>query len=562
DWKSTLKQTAEQVCQRLKAERFLVLLYDKDRDEFAICYQSHPGNRRPLPGALETLSESDWRLLEQSQSAITIENLDGDLKFMSWRDRLLEVGARAMIVCNTAIGRQPIEGLVMVCYETPRTWSRPEQDLLRVVSQQIGVILHEWQLQKHSDQQHRINEAIQRGLLVMQQSHEVEAVERSALQHISQVLQVPLAALVVWLPGHNAGRIIVPTSLNERFGLNLNMVIPNQTDLLIQWTLEHRGILAVTIADLTPETRQWINGSNIGQVLTLALRTSPEHQPTGMILVADVAERHWSEYHLAAMLTLGSQLAWSRRYLALTDRLTTQCEGLEQLNWYKQRVVEDSYRSIVANVKRLNDLGNPKDPLFVTRQQQLLRQLQDTLMPLAQLVRDEQWQLRSYSTTISLISLLKRALERVDSFLKQRQIWSQVHDETNVTIGGDIIKIELILYEVLVSACQRAVTGGRIDIWCRQIDTRWFELSITDNGLIEPNLLLALEADHVSDQLAPSILDHPPGLHLAICRSLMKQIGGEFTLTRLDDGRIFSRLVLPISASQTPSKAKPLGQSQ
>lgn len=562
DWKSTLKQTADQVCQRLKAERFLVLLYDKDRDEFAICYQSHPGNRRPLPAALETLSESDWRLLEQSQAAIAIENLDGDLKFMSWRDRLLEVGAKALILCNTAIGRQPIEGLVMVCHETPRTWSRPERDLLRVVSQQVGVILHEWQLQKRSDQQYRITEAIQRGLLGMQQIHQLEGVERSALQQLTQVLEVPLAALVTWLPGRNAGRIIVPTALNDRFGLNLNMVIPNQTDLLIQWTLEHKGILAVTIADLPSETRQWINGSHIGQVLTLALRTSPDHQPTGMLLVVDVAERHWSEYHLAAMLTLGSQLAWSRRYLALTDRLTTQCEGLEQLNWYKHRVLEDSYRAIATNLKRLNDLGNPKDPLFMTRQQQLLRQLQDTLLPLAQLIRDEQWQVRSYSTTISLISLLKRALERVDGFFKQRQLWSQVHDETNLTLGGDIVKIELILYELLVSACQRAVTGGRIDLWCRQLDPRWFELSITDNGLIEPNLLLALETDCPPDRLAPSILDHPPGLHLAICRSLMKQIGGEFSLTKLDDGRILSRLVLPIAGSQPSGKAKPLGQSQ
>jgi len=97
--------------------------------------------------------------------------------------------------------------------------------------------------------------------------------------------------------------------------------------------------------------------------------------------------------------------------------------------------------------------------------------------------------------------------------------------------------------------------GGRIDIWCRTLDPHWLELSITDNGVIEPRLLEELHTGRSQDLLAPSTLDQPPGLHLFICQSLMQQIGGEFNLYKLEDSRILSRLIIPISANNGSSSA-------
>ncbi|MGB3495897.1 MAG: hypothetical protein WBA57_24420, partial [Elainellaceae cyanobacterium] len=85
-------------------------------------------------------------------------------------------------------------------------------------------------------------------------------------------------------------------------------------------------------------------------------------------------------------------------------------------------------------------------------------------------------------------------------------------------------------------------------------DFHWMELSITDNGLVEPILLEELHEGRSPDMLAPSALDTPPGLHMNICQSLMKQIGGEFNLYRLEDGRILSRLLLAI-ANDGPDSA-------
>ena len=552
DWKATLMLSAEQVCKRLRADRFLVLLYNPEQGAFDIAYQSQPANRRPLTTPLHTLNETDWKFLEKSRDTIGIENLDDDLRLLAWRDRFLELGVRSLIFCSVSLGH-PLEGLVVICHESPRNWSRTESDLVRVVSQQLGLILHQWQLQKHNEQQQQVNQTIQWGLTMIQQMHQLEPLERSALQHLAQVLHVPLATLVTWSPGASSGQVVSPIVSSDRFAIKTDAVIPVHTDTLVQRVLETDGVLAIAIADLAAETRQWLTGSSIGQVLAMALRTVPDHEPLGIVLIADGTDRQWSERHLSALNSLVSQLAWSRRYLTLTQKLTAQNEAMAQLHWYKQRSLEELYRSLLPNLKRLQELGNPKEPLFSTRHQQILRQLNDTVAPLAQLIQTEQWQLRLHPRTLSLVSLLKRSLGRVEGLMQQQQLWSQVHDETNLTLSGDITKIELVLHELLLTACQRSDIGGRIDLWCRQIDSHWLELSITDSGEMEPRLLTELEGGRGTDLLAPSTLDQPPGQHLHLCRSLMKQIGGELNLYKLEDNRILSRLVLPLAATNRAS---------
>jgi phosphoglycerate-specific signal transduction histidine kinase len=120
-----------------------------------------------------------------------------------------------------------------------------------------------------------------------------------------------------------------------------------------------------------------------------------------------------------------------------------------------------------------------------------------------------------------------------------------------MAIAGDIVKIELVLHELLVAACYRS-HGSRIDIWCRRLDDeRSLEVSITDNGKIEPQLIAALSNNTPKDVLAPSHLDQPPGLHLLICQNLMQQLGGELHFYQLPDHRVVSRLLLPLAVSNS-----------
>ncbi len=546
DWSKTLETCGEQLRQRLNAERFLVLTYDPSHNNFAICHQSQAPNRRMLNRPLKRLNDVDHLMLERSTDAIGVENLNDDLKLMAWREEFLELQVRSLLVCSTAIGK-PIEGLIIIGHEIPRTWTRTERDIVRAASQQIGLILHQWQLQSELKQQQRLYQAIQWGLTAMQQTHQLDQLEQASMQHISGLLEAPLAALITWQPGRKIARIAAAAISSSQFAVSSDVTISTHSDTLVQWALQTDGLFTINADHLTPETRKWLSGSGMGQILAIALRTAPEHEPTGILLVADALNRVWSDRQLNVLGMLTSQLAWSRRYLLLTESLTAQRETLERLNWYKHRRIEEFYRSLGAEVRRLNELSHQKDALASMRYHQILRQLGNMLTTAAPVLKHESWQLHNEYETTPLVSLLKRSIERVEALIKQRQLWSQVHNDTNLNIGGDIPKIEFVIYELLSAACRRSPPNGRLDIWCRPIDFHWLELSITDNGVVDQRLLEELHTGRSEDLLAPSTLDRPPGLHLAICQSLMQQIGGEFNLYRLEDGRTLSRLIVSIA---------------
>jgi signal transduction histidine kinase len=175
-----------------------------------------------------------------------------------------------------------------------------------------------------------------------------------------------------------------------------------------------------------------------------------------------------------------------------------------------------------------------------------------------------------------IASLLKRSLERIDNLLQQQKLWIGVHglgqsnpeSETNHTsalvkgmvspnhsspmaIAGDIVKFELVLHELLLAACHRSPTGSRIDIWCRRLDEQFLEVSITDNGTIESQLLtkLQLQPKTRKDILAVDQFEKPPHLHLLICQQIIQQLAGELHFYQLPDHRVVSRLLLPLAVS-------------
>ena len=158
---------------------------------------------------------------------------------------------------------------------------------------------------------------------------------------------------------------------------------------------------------------------------------------------------------------------------------------------------------------------------------------------------------QSKCMTMSLAVMLKRALEQVDFLITQKKIWTQLHNQPkgNLVIGGDIAKIEKILHVLLVFACGRSSIEGRIDLWCRQIGEDLIELSITDYGTVSPDLLQGLHQVKESDPLSQTLLEKPPGLHLAICQKLMLEAGGVLSIYQLEDNRILSRLILPLAGS-------------
>ncbi|MEM9903413.1 MAG: GAF domain-containing protein [Cyanobacteria bacterium P01_D01_bin.44] len=543
DWETVLGHCADQLLQQVGTENLLVLVPDLERGGFEIAYQSQQGKSISVRSDWRPLHDLDWQQLEKSTEPIYIENLEDDLKLMAWRPRFLEMGAHSVMACNVSPGRAP-EGIILVTDSISRRWSIPEKELLKSVSQQVGLILHQWQLQQQANQQEQLHETMQWGLRNLQRIFRAEELEKSATHHISQLLQAPLVALITWSSGHPHAKVANTIVREQNFFVRTDRPILVAADAIINWALQTDGVLPLNLEDLPDVTRQWLYGPHGCQILLVALRTAPEHEPNGVIVLADHSDRRWSDQQMNMLALLVNQLAWCRRHLQLVDHLMSQRQQLAELNWYKQHQVEDMGRLLETTLQRMNALSSGEGS--GQRYQQLLSRLQALLDTLQQISEKERWHLQKSYETMPLVTLLNRLMDRVNPAVQANQLWTKVHCESNLTVGGDIQKIEFVLYELIASACDRAPSGGRIDIWARQIDRRWLELSITDNGTIDEQVIAELNQMASVDVLSRSALSQPPGLHFGICKSLMEQLGGEFTLQKLEDQRTLSRVILPL----------------
>ncbi|AFY49350.1 GAF domain-containing protein [Nostoc sp. PCC 7524] len=581
DLKETLRICAAKVLTRLAASRFLVLQYDPDRNNYQVVYQTQPHNRRPLTFAFSLLTETDRQMLKTAKTTVEVENLEEDLRFFNWRPPLIENGVRSLLVCNCAQGHRP-DAILLITHTNHRTWTTLEKELLWIVSQQIGVILRQWRLLTNSEQQQQILQGIQQCLCILEEAHSENSetekyyLETTALRQIASILGCPMAFMLSWSSAQAHAEIIPGVITDSRFSIVTHAQISVQHEALIQWALAKDGFLNLKVDDLPAETKKWLNCAVIGKVLVIALRTAAIHQPTAVMVLVDQAERYWPQQTVNALETLIEQLAWLRRQQQVSESLESTTEELQQLNWYKHRRLEEIHRTTTQLLNQINDLGIPTNELTQTRYQLLWRQLGHTTTAMTALIKQEQWQLHKNCESMPIASLLKRSLERIDNLLQQQKLWIGVHglgqstpeSETNHTsalvkgmvsqnhpspmaIAGDIVKFELVLHELLLAACHRSPTGSRIDIWCRRLDEQFLEVSITDNGTIESQLLtkLQLQPKTRKDILAVDQFEKPPHLHLLICQQIIQQLAGELHFYQLPDHRVVSRLLLPLAVS-------------
>ena len=546
DWQHVLGLCVEQLAVRLGTDQLIVLSANSDRGGFDLCYRT--GQAMPQAfGQAEAwlpLDSVDEQMLKRAHSPVSIESVDRELKFEPWRSHFQSMQAKSLLVSNTSPGRKP-EGLVVVADRVERRWTQADRELLQVLSAQIGLILHQWQLQRQTDQQAHLHETFQWGLRSLQRLSKIEALDQSAMRHLSQLLHAPLAGMVTWENGEAFAKVSSTLRQNNSFQLDTERSISVETDAILHWALSTEGLMTLRLEDLPTDGNQWIRGPVNSQILVMALRTAPEHEPNAVVILADNASRQWSDEQTTLLAVVVNQLAWCRRHLKLMDKTATQQQQLTQLNWHKHHQMAELKRGFDDCFQQV--MTQPMTP-----KQQLLLQTMTVLAERSQhVIKSEAWALAFREQTTPLITLIKRATARAHPLVQERQLWSKVHCESNLTVVGDIAKIESVLYELVSEACKRSPVGDRIDVWCRPIDERWLEVAITDEGSVMPQVLQELEDGLPTDLLSPSTLYEPKNSHLWVCQSLMQALGGEFTLSQMDDGRTLSRVVLPLALSET-----------
>ncbi len=564
DHATTLRVVAEVLTEYLGVQRCLILRRQLNQRSFEIAHQTYVSGREPIAGPLAELGELDWHLLEESSTPVAVVSHGEDLELGSWGADLQALGVRSFLLCSTRPSL-PIEGFVLVAREDNHSWSNHEAEVLQRVAHLLGLIIYQWQAEHLYDYRQYLNRQLEEGLEDLQKIVEVPELEQTALNILSRLTQAPLVTLVAWQSGHGLGQVKAWVGDASDLKVDGQTKITLHTDTLIQWALKHQGLLEVTGDQVAAGTRVWLCVPDQVRLLVAVLRTAPDHEPTGVVLIVDRAARVWPRDLRQAVDALVSQLAWSRRWLMLTGRLTDQVKTLKQMNWYKLRRLEELYLAAGNLVKRAQsnpEVGDAEAQL--RRHQDLLRQLTETLVKFAPVLQQEQWQIYYHRESGVVLRMLKRVLDRVGNLAQQKQVWLEIHDlpqaaETGaVCLQGDLAKIELVLTEVLAVACRRTAAHGQVDLWPQVLEHQWLEISITDPGTVEPRLLEDLQGKTGQDPLAPSTLQQYPGLHLHICQGIVERMQGELSFHRLEDQRILTRLVLPLGeVSPEPSPPTP-----
>ena len=590
DTSAALKECATLLCKRLDAEYFLVLQEDDNR-YFTPVFQQHPLKSRSLTGPLRPLSPDNLNsLLSNKANPVSIEDLNEDLQLFKWRESLLQWGVRSALLVPLGHEGQlsPLESLLkyemsetgnndqqggtsplfllVIGHTSPRTWSHIAQDLVRVVAQQMDLLLTVGHLQDIASLSFQRHQTIETGLSLLRQAPlDTVLFDRTWIEYLASVLECPLAAVLTWIP--NSGRITVATAVvtDPRFALPPDLAIPVASDALIQATLATSSFLCRSITELPADTRKWLSGSGIGQLLAIALQTNGA--PTkGIVLLADREERQWPRHLLPPLETLTQQFSCLRNYRYHLSRYAQEEEKLQMLNWYKHRCLDILHQSITQNVSGLQEL-DPKtrqlsdqisdtQPLQQTRRQQLLHQLEQTLTVLTSVLEEEQWQLKVKRSQMPLTNLLKRSLQYVEPLYKQRQLSLRVHNAGNFSLYGDRLKLECILFEVLVTFCFHAPPGSRINLWCCPIAPASTTTPRTNSSV---NLLelLVTESGFVDDSFNASTYspaESPPNRNLKICQKALRSWGGDLQFYQLEgvsgaaeERRYSIRLLLPLA---------------
>ncbi len=544
DWKTALKSTAAYLFDRLGLDRLLLVQSQEEGSGFSIVFQHQANRRKLLTGPLTALNALDRPLLDEQRDALMIEDWQSDLRFMQWRSQLAEkAGVRALMLCPVVPGSANT-GVLIATSEQPRSWSGTELKLVRDVARQVATLMHQRSLADDMNRLQDIHRALQWGLSALQKEADPDRIDAIAMQAIAQLLKAPWVALLAWSPRDGMAKIAAAYTADGSWCLPGGLVIDSVTEPLLQQLAESGRPLLQSAESLTVSTRQWLTFPQLKQLLGFNLIDPTSDIPQGAILIGESHRRPWSKRAIELTQLLVQQLSWSRRSARRMIQSQTRQGQLEQLNWYKQFCGEHFQMGLTTELSRLKE----DEVSLSLASRQALEKLETTVEAMGNVFHQEQWDLKIHAQTTPLIRLLKQAKQQLDPLISARQLWCQFHwsDIQHFQIQGDALKLSGIIQSLLVTACQRCLLGGRLDVWCQPQPDNRLEFSITDNGMLDPLLLAALQPDADSaDPVLQAVLEENPGLSLRLSQALIQQMGGAFEIQSLEDGRTVSRLLIP-----------------
>jgi len=551
-----LQQAVVGLGQRLQAGAVALLTVDPDRPSPRLFSEYRREGKQALPPQLSPLSEQDWQELLRSD-VVVAENYDQDLRLLSWRQDLAPLGVRSLLLTHTgSSGTATPEGLILVLHPRPRAWSREERQLLRGTAQQVGLLLQQLRSQQRQERQEHLLSGLITACLTLQNLATPAALYATTAQQAAQLLRIPLALVVSWQPGESRACLQPPFAAAPEFCPSGPTEI-NRQDPLLAAALRARGPLPLAQEQIPAASRAWLNAAGLGSWLLVPLgETDPSlPEPLGVLILGAEADRVWEAEEQAAVTLIAQTCGWTLRRLLWVQTLQERQEVLSELNWYKHRRLLDMQNTLLDGLRRLGQVPDIPGEEASRWQKvvEIARGLQELAVSTSPLLQAETWQVQPQFQSLSLATLVRKSLRRVEGLIQKRKLWLRAHGDLSLAVQGDIGRLEMVLWEVLLAAALRSPEGGRLDLW-GQATEGYAELLVVDQGHFDPYLLAALQGDPqqviYADPLFQSPLSVSPGLELSLCQRIVQRLGGQLSFYVSSDGRSVSQLFLPMASGE------------
>lgn len=575
-WNQTLIQCLEQIGVQVSVRWAAVITHHPERQDFRCRAQFfHKKKHQPLADRLPDLSAVDAKMLARMTDPIAVQSLAEDLRLMTWRQPLMDRGVQSLLLLklDPSAKAANLGSFLLLATELSRTWTPQDMGAVATVAEQLGQALSQRDKWQQDALQVQFLSALNQGLQAVQLTPAGGALFMATAQALHTLLAVECVMILRWSPNQPDGSVAALIN-HSKFQVEQQAPVLWQTDGFLQRiltqtadapstdaTLQAAATAALphlwteqsSIEELSIENSGWLSGMGRVDVLAVPLKIYPEDPCLGMVLILDSRRQYWTDLKREGIQLLTRELTAHHRSHCLLERLNQKQATLECLNWYKQRHLEYVSKLWTEQMSKFQSVFSEKvlaasQSGSRNRGGNSVGTLYSALSSLETILKGEVWDLQLEPETIPVATLFRRTLERIEEVARTRQLWTQVHNLTpSVSLCVPARKVELMLVELLLAACYRSKAGDRIDIWCRALPEQWVEISITDNGRLNPLLVHAIQHPSPQFPLAASILETLPGRHFRVCQSLVERLGGQLELAQLEDGRAMSRLILPIA---------------
>jgi GAF domain-containing protein len=559
-WDALLQQGLDALCLEYDAQWSAIFDYNSDEQQF-VCVAKGQAVRRKatFPDILPALSEVDFGLLERTVLPIQVNLAAQDLKFLHWHPPLLEVGVQNLLVLKMK-NKRGVDPILLLGTNQASRWMEQDCQILNETAKALGQALLDYRSWQQTHSQHQILKDFIKEFSTVQQSLSWKERCTAVGKTLRKFLGTESLMILQWTPAQTFATVAYHSSASA-FEVFHQAAIDWKNDQLLRPVLQNSTSdvqsefqsFSWSSAFLVGQADPWISSLNGVEGYAIPLRCPQMEETFGIILIFSSQPRRWQPVERDGTFLVTNLLAELYRADYIQSVLIQKHEQLECLNWYKQRQMEQLAQCWQDQTAHLQAWLPPKDsnpsaPLR-SRKAQPIEILAQSFQSFDGFLKAEVWQLSMESEWLPLATLLRRSLERIEPIVKDRQLWTQVHNappNTMVHVPG--LKLELILTELLLASCYRTKVNSRVDIWCRLPSPEWVEITITDMGRLNPQLAHDIQDQSYRSPLHSSAANTLPGLHFKICQILIQQLGGQFDVGQLEDGRVYSRLMLRVKS--------------